>query len=200
MFGDITQIWLATSDGTYSGYHVQNLGSNNTVGFFVENMSAGNGVEVNNISGGVGIQVGTANSSAVGIISDVHNGGGATALKLLADGTLNTTALQVGSSGTAEGGNVVSQGNSADGLTAAQNGWVETVALTATQQAATHFTILNSLVLPNSSILITVNGSTATTNGLVTVSNVATQSFRSIQRPQHSAAPQTSITWLSTTN
>jgi hypothetical protein len=101
-------------------------------------------------------------------------------IEALGNGGTTTVALQVGSAGTGQGGDVVSQGNSGTGLTAgsAQNGWVETVALTATQQATTSFTIYNNLVLPTSSILITVNGSTATTNGLVTLSNVTSGSFQ----------------------
>ncbi|MDP4232875.1 MAG: hypothetical protein Q8913_05890 [Bacteroidota bacterium] len=58
-----------------------------------------------------------------------------------------------------------------------QRFWADTYTLTGPNQAASSFTIYNSLVSSTSTVLITVEGSTATTQGLVTINGLAGGQF-----------------------
>jgi hypothetical protein len=178
------------STGTYSGFHVQNLSANNTTGLLIENMSAGTGINVSNITGGTGISVSTSTTgAAVGIVSDAHNGGGATALKLYGDGTTNTVALQVGNAGTGLGGNVVSDGNANSGQSgSAQNVFAGTYTLTTgagSDESKNVIKIYNTLVETNSTIMITVDATPTVPVGEVFVENDAADGTGFNTTPPH---------------
>jgi len=169
--------------GTNSGLRVQNVNSATSegaliemtagigtdvrmggagTGSIIEGVGAATGESITGITGGTGIDV-SPSTSGIGIIAE---GTGSTA----------TVALEVGNAATGVGGNVVSGGNSNSGQAGSpQNGWTDTYTLSPADQGAgvTEISIYNSLVRSNSTIMITVDASTAGPNGLVSVENDA---------------------------
>jgi hypothetical protein len=166
-----------------AGLRVQNVNSSTSEGALIE-MTAGTGVDVRmggagtgeilegvgaatgesvtGITGGTGIDV-SPSTSGIGIIAE---GTGSTA----------TVALEVGNAATGVGGNVVAGTNANTGQVGSpQDGWTDTYVLDAADQGAlvNEITIYNSLVRSNSSVIITVEASTAGPNGLVSVGNDA---------------------------
>ena len=155
----------ATGAGTtYSGYHVQNLSTNTSNGMFIENMSAGNGISIGNMSGGVGINVGMASAPSIGINADASNGGGATALKVLGNGS--------GEPGTSVGIEV----NNAQVRATGANPFSGRVAYVG---GASPVTVTNSEVGIGSSIIVTFERDAVDNNIYnCSVQNVGTGSFQ----------------------
>ena len=148
----------------YSGYHVQNLNTNGTNGILIDGMTAGNGISIGNLVGGVGINVGMASSAGLGISVDASAGGGAVAIKAVGNGTGEpgtSTALQI------DNGQVKATGANPFSGRVAYVGGTGTI------------TIANGLVNVGSSIMVSFESGTA--NGVsyvASVQGVASGSFQ----------------------
>ncbi len=166
-----------------SGLRVQNVNSATSVGALVE-MTAGTGVDVRMGGAGTGETIEGVGAATGESVTGITGGTGidispsVSGIGIMAEGTGSTAtvALEVGNAAAGVGGNVVSGTNGNTGQAGnPQDAWTDTYVLTAADQAAgnTEIQIYNTLVRSNSSILITVEASTAGPNGLVSVGNDA---------------------------
>jgi hypothetical protein len=167
--------------GTNAGLRVQNVNSATSEGALIE-MTAGTGTDVRMGGAGTGSIIEGVGAATGESITGITGGTGidvspsVSGIGIIAEGTGSTAtvALEVGNAATGVGGNVVSGGNANNGTVGnPQNGWTDTYVLQPADQAngVTEIQIYNSLVRSNSSILITVEASTAGPNGLVSVGN-----------------------------
>jgi len=169
--------------GTNAGLRVQNVNSATSEGALIE-MTAGTGTDVRMGGAGTGSIIEGVGAATGESVTGITGGTGidvspsVSGIGIIAEGTGSTAtvALEVGNAATGVGGNVVSGGNANSGQAGSpQNGWTDTYTLSPADQGAgvTEISIYNSLVRSNSTIMITVDASTAGPNGLVSVENDA---------------------------
>jgi hypothetical protein len=155
------------------GVNINNVAAAKAVSVAGSTITSGAGISVLGMTSGTGVEV--ANTGSVGISSSAASAGSASAIAIQATGdatgsTYKGTALEI------VAGNVKSTGSGDGRLATASNRWADTYTLSPAlpnDHAANFLRIYNGLVKSNSTIIITVDGSTAAPLGQTVVDNDA---------------------------
>ncbi|HEY3876103.1 MAG TPA: hypothetical protein VGM92_11550, partial [Candidatus Kapabacteria bacterium] len=84
---------MVNANGSYSGYHVQNLGNSGAFGINIESMTAGTGLQIGNAQGGTGINIGMNGANKGMAVTNVTSATG-----ISVDGVTGGAAIDIGQS------------------------------------------------------------------------------------------------------